>query len=225
MSHTLHREGSLKSLEKDYCLLITPYKGCNNIQAEKKIKKFVDIIFDVGPVNFRFFRVPKEGEFNLPVNKQKILNYKNRVYDNTKIRCVFDDKKKIKELIKQINKTNFGLSVTISGPRKEIESILKEINIRPHSINIGMGTYGSLEKLPDPNFRKITTMCGHGLIAPGLVKYMLIKIKAGKISYEDAGIELAKPCICGVFNQKRAEDILREIAPLYDQKGNRINSK
>jgi hypothetical protein len=88
-----------------------------------------------------------------------------------------------------------------------------------------MGTYGSLEKLPDPNFREITTMCGHGLVSPGLVKYMLIKIKAGRISYEEAGIELAKPCICGVFNQKRAEEILREIAPLYDQKGNRINSK
>jgi len=225
MSHTLHREGSIKSLEKDYCVLITPYKGCNNIHAEKKIKEFADIIFDVGPVNFRFFRVPKEGEFNLPVNKQKILNYKKQVYDNTKIRCVFDDKKKIKELIKRINKANFGLSVIISGPRKEIESILKEINIQPHSINIGMGTYGSLEKLPDPNFRKITTMCGHGLIAPGLVKYMLIKIKAGKISYEEASIELAKPCICGVFNQKRAEDILIEIAPFYDKKGNRINSK
>lgn len=225
MSHTLHREGSIKSLEKDYCLLITPYKGCNNIQAEKKIKKFVDIIFDIGPVNFRFYRVPKENEFNLPVNKEKILNYKKQVYDNTKIRCVFDDKNKIKELIKQINKTNFGLSVIISGPRKEIETILKEINIQPHSINIGMGTYGSLEKLPDPNFREITTMCGHGLISPEVVRYMLIKIKAGKISYEEAGIELAKPCICGVFNQKRAEEILREIAPLYDQKGNRINSK
>ncbi len=225
MSHTLHREGSIKSLEKDYCLLITPYKGCNNIQAEEKIKKFVDIIFDVGPVNFRFFRVPKEGEFNLPVNKEKILNFKDEVYDNTKIRCVFDDKKKIKEIIKKINKTNFGLSVIISGPRKEIETILKEINIQPHSINIGMGTYGSLEKLPDPNFREITTMCGHGLISPGLVKYMLIKIKAGKISYEEASIELAKPCICGVFNQKRAEEILREIAPLYDKKGNRIKSK
>ena len=225
MSHTLHREGSLKSLEKDFCLLVTPYKGCNNIQAEKKIKKFVDIIFDIGPVNFRFYRVPNEGEFNLPVNKQKILDYKNRVYDNTKIRCVFDDKKKIKELIKQINKTNFGLSVIISGPRKEIENILKEINIQPHSINIAMGTYGSLEKLPDPHFRKITTMCGHGLISPELVRYMLIKIKTGKISYEEASIELAKPCICGVFNQKRAEEILREITPLYDKKGNIINSK
>lgn len=225
MSHTLHREGSIKSLEKDYCLLITPYKGCNNIQAEEKIKKFVDIIFDVGPVNFRFFRVPKEGEFNLPVSKEKILNYKDGVYDNTKIRCVFDDKKKVKEIIKKINKTNFGLSVIISGPRKEIETILKEINIQPHSINIAMGTYGSLEKLPDPNFREITTMCGHGLVSPGLVKYMLIKIKAGKISYEEASIELTKPCICGVFNQKRAEEILKEIAPLYDKKGNRINSK
>jgi len=132
---------------------------------------------------------------------------------------VFDDKKKIKEVIKQINKTNYGLSVAISGPRKEIESMLKEINIQPHSINIAMGTYGLTKKLPGSNLRKITTMCGHGLISPELVKYMLDKIKAGKISYEEASIELAKPCICGVFNQKRAEEILREIAPLYDQKG------
>jgi len=225
MTHTLHREGSIESLKNDYSLLITPYKGCNDIGAEERIKKLVDIIFNIGPINFRFFRFPKDKEYNLPINDKKILNFKNQIKDNTKIRCVFDDRKKIKEVIKRINKANLGLSVVVSGLRKEVEDILKELDIHPHSINIAMGTYGLIEKLPDPNFREITTMCGHGLVSPDLVKHMLIKIKAGKISYEEAGVELAKPCICGIFNQTRAVKILKKIAFLYDQNGNRINSK
>jgi len=37
---------------------------------------------------------------------------------------------------------------------------------------------------------------------------MVRQIKKGKKSLEEAGLELAKPCQCGVFNPKRAEALL-----------------
>lgn len=221
MTHTLHREGSVESLKNDYCLLITPCKGYNNIQAEGRIIKAVDIIYEIGPINFRIYRVPKKGVFNLPITKEKIEDYKSRVYDNTKIRCVFNDKIKVKEVIRRIKEADLGLSVAVTGIRKEIEDMCKELNIQPHSINIAMGTYGKKEQLPDSNFRKITTMCGHGIVASELVRGLVKKIKKGNLSYEEAGVELAKPCICGVFNQERATEILKEITPYYDIEGKR----
>jgi len=221
MTHTLHREGSIGSLKNDYCLLITPCKGYNNIQAEKRIIKAVNIIYEVGPTNFRIYRVPRKGVFNLPITKEKIEDYKSRVYDNTKIRCVFNDKNKVKEAIKRIKEAELGLSVVVTGIRKDVEGMCKKLNIQPHSINIAMGTYGKKELLPDSNFRKITTMCGHGIVAPELVRGLIRKIKKGEISYEKAGVELAKPCICGVFNQERATEILKEIISDYDDEGKR----
>ncbi len=216
MTHTLHREGSEESLRDDFLLLVTPTSSCNNIGAAEKMKRIVDIIFDVGPINFRFFRFPESGHFNLPLSKEKVQLFRDRVKDNTKVRCVFNSREKFQEVIARIAEADLGISVVATGVRSVVEEILEEIHIHPHSINVAMGTYGATEKLPDKNPRIITTMCGHALVSPKLVEEMLMKIKRGRISIEEAGVELAKPCVCGTFNQERASRLLKEFLPLYN---------
>jgi len=210
MTHTLHREGSEESLKNDYILLITPAMGFNDQGAAEKIKKLVDIVFEAGPINYGAYELGKN--ILSGVNAEMI---KETTRNNSRIRCVFTSKEKIKYIIRRVIEEDLGLSVTLSGLRFDIEEILKEMNIDPHSINIAMGTYGNVARLPDPNFRTITTMCGHGMVSPDTVKDMLIKIKKGRISFEEAGIELSKPCVCGVFNQERAARLLRKYCKLY----------
>jgi hypothetical protein len=54
-------------------------------------------------------------------------------------------------------------------------------------------------------------MCGHGLVANNLVKEMLRQVKRGKKTPKEAALELTKPCQCGVFNPKRAEELLKRL--------------
>jgi hypothetical protein len=54
-------------------------------------------------------------------------------------------------------------------------------------------------------------MCGHGLVSGRLVKKMVEDIKKNKITVEKAAIELAKPCLCGIFNPDRAAKLLKKL--------------
>jgi len=210
VTHTLHREGSDESLKDDYLLLITPAMKLNDKGAAEKIKKLIDIVFDIGPTNYGCYEKGKNILSGIDVQ-----TIKDATKDNSRIRCVFNSKEKFKEVIKRVVKADLGLSVTVSGLQSSVKEVLDELNIDAHSINIAMGTYGKIEKLPDENFRMITTMCGHGMVSPELVKDMIIRIKRGKISVNEAAIEISKPCICGVFNQERAARLLEEFIPHY----------
>jgi len=210
MTHTLHREGSDESLKDDYLLLITPAMKFNDKGAAGKIKELIDIVFDVGPTNYGCYEKGKNILSGIDVQ-----TIKDATKDNSRIRCVFNSKEKFKEVIRRVVKADLGLSVTVSGLQSSVKEVLDELNIDAHSINIAMGTYGKIEKLPDENFRMITTMCGHGMVSPELVKDMIIKIKRGKISVSEAAIILSKPCACGIFNHERAAKLLKEFIPLY----------
>ncbi len=79
-----------------------------------------------------------------------------------------------------------------------------------HTVEFSGGVHGKLGLLPKKPVLEITTMCGHGMVASNLVREMVRQIKKGKKSLEEAGVELAKPCQCGVFNPKRAEALLEK---------------
>jgi hypothetical protein len=54
-------------------------------------------------------------------------------------------------------------------------------------------------------------MCGHGMISFNLVKRMAREVSEGRTSLEEASHILARPCSCGIFNPKRAQELLRQI--------------
>ncbi|MBA7581068.1 hypothetical protein ES695_20605 [Candidatus Atribacteria bacterium 1244-E10-H5-B2] len=211
MTHTLHREGSDESLKDDYLLLITPAMKFNDKGAAEKIKKLIDVVFDVGPTNYGCY----EKGRSILAGLDDAQSIKDVTKDNSRIRCVFDSKEKFKEVIRRIVKADLGLSVALTGLQSSIKEVLDELNIDAHSINIAMGTYGKTGILPDENFRMLTTMCGHGMISPNLVKDVIVKIKRKRISVKEAAIILSKPCVCGVFNQERAARLLEKFIPLY----------
>jgi hypothetical protein len=39
---------------------------------------------------------------------------------------------------------------------------------------------------------------------------MAVQVKKGMKTLEEAAAELAKPCMCGVFNPERAKDLLEK---------------
>ncbi len=55
-------------------------------------------------------------------------------------------------------------------------------------------------------------MCGHGLIAKNRVRYLIKSLKSGEMTLEEAVEDIARPCQCGIVNDKRAQKILTRLA-------------
>ena len=89
MTHTLHREGSVESLQDDLLLLITPAITYNDKGAAEKIKKMIDIVFDVGPTNYGCYELGMNILSGVEVDV-----IKEETKDNSRIRCVFSVIKK-----------------------------------------------------------------------------------------------------------------------------------
>lgn len=210
MTHTLHREGKPESLEEDFLLLITPAVGRNDSGAGEKLKRLIDIVFESGPVNYGCYERGRNIFSGITVDEVK-----DSTGDRSRIRCVFSDKERFKNVIKRAAKEDLGLSVTVSGLMSVIGEVSKELGLRPHSANLSLGIHGNRGLLPENDIREITTMCGHGMIAPNLVKDMVVKVKRGRLNPHEAAIELAKPCICGIFNPERAANLLKGMLPFY----------
>ncbi len=202
MTHTNHRRGTVESLGKDYVVFVYAAKGINNNGAGLKCQEFLRLAFKYNPINAGS---PQIGNlFTVSVDKLK-----EEVKGQTKAYVVFDDKEKAKCLIKDIAAADLGLSVIVSGLFNEVEGICYAVGIKRHTSQCSLGVWGKTEMLPQETILDITTMCGHGMVSANLVDKLATDVKNHLLSLQDAASLLAKPCVCGVFNPKRAEDLLR----------------
>jgi hypothetical protein len=85
----------------------------------------------------------------------------------------------------------------------------KEVDIKPHTINISLGLFGGKQSLlPGDKILSTTTMCGHGLIATTLVQNVIEKIENGELALKDGAQTISKHCPCALFNMDRFEGIV-----------------
>jgi hypothetical protein len=205
MTHSLHRRGSVESLRGDYVLLCTPAKGVNNTDAAQKLIRILDILMEVGPANIGFY-----GHGSL-INGINIEEVKKKFHNNSRVRCCFDDKEKLKEALKRIKEEDLGLSITVSGLISEIKDISRELSLKPHTVNISCGCFGKVDRLPSSEVLELTTMCGHGMVSFSLAESVLERLQAGKMGIDEAVHTLGEPCTCGIFNPTRADKLLHNM--------------
>ena len=202
MTHSLHRRGNAETLINDYILLVTPAVGINHVNSGPKLWKVLDIITEIQPDNIGSY------ETGTIFTGATIEEIKNSMPEAPRVRCCFASKEKMFEALKQIKELDLGLSVVISGLNNEILAMAKNLGIEPHSVNYSLGIFGRMDLLPDENVLELTTMCGHSMISENLVLKMINLIQSGKITPEEAAKEIAKPCVCGIFNVHRATELL-----------------
>lgn len=204
MTHTLHRSGNVESLSIDYPILVMAAQGINSKEVAPKFRKALEIILKHNPVNVGDM---KTGNYF----RKGLKTVLNSTRENSIVHGVFTNKKDLEECLKELRDSDVGMSVVVSGLFSEVWDSLKKIGLKPHSLNISLGVYGKKELLPEQGVLDITTMCGHHCVSPLLVKKMVADIKKDKTCIEDAAHELAKPCVCGVFNTLRAERLLEDL--------------
>ena len=203
MTHSLHRLGTVEELQGDYVLLVTPAIGFNHEGKTEALRKVVDIVFDSGPNNIA--SIEATGTIYTGTTKSDIVD---NMHDRGRVRCCFDSREKMADVIRRLGDANLGLSITVSGLADEVVQMAKDAGFEPHTINLSLGVHGNTGCLPSESVREITSMCGHALVASNLAKAMIKEVKAGRKSLDDAAVKLAQPCFCGIFNTERAKQIL-----------------
>jgi hypothetical protein len=233
MTHSLHREGSLDSLDKDYVLFIYPSRGHNYKGSAPKVRHMAELVHQAGPVNVMVKtrrrkiaagagqdgaarEISVEGG-----NAYCVFDGKDKLpidiiqHDGTRVYTVFDSPQKLKEALAKIKEADEGISIVISGRIDRLREIAAEIGIDPHMVNLSLGIHGRTDRLPQADIREFTTMCGHGLVSPNLVRDTIRRVKTGKVSEEKGCEILAAPCLCGIHNPSRSAELLRDKGPLY----------
>lgn len=204
MTHTLHRSGDPASLAHDYVIFAIAAQGINSQGASPKFRRFAEIVLKYNPVNFGDM---KTGNM-FTVAKEEILeNFK----ENSIVHAVFTDRETLVRCLKELKEADIGLSIVVSGLVHEVDTICRAAGTAPHTVEHSLGIHGATEKLPPRAILDISTMCGHGMIAFSLVEHMVNEVKAGRKTVEQAARELAKQCVCGVFNPVRAAEIIEKL--------------
>lgn len=210
MTHSLHREGSIDSLDRDYALFIFPARGFNWKGSTPKVKRLLEFVYEVGPSNLICSSLRKN--LYSDVTPTEIMD---RIKDGDRVFCVFNSRKKLKQALQGIQAADEGISIVVTGLIDRVRKLALEIGLNPHTVNISLGIHGQTDQLPPPDMRQFTTMCGHGMVAPALVRDVLRKVKSRKMTFWEGSLCLAKPCTCGIYNPHRSEELLNEMKPLY----------
>jgi len=202
MTHTLHRRGSRESLNGDYTLMMLQAVGINDKDSTPKIQEYLRIVLSHNARNIG------------SVDMGGMLDKKEEIIANaSKIgHAVFDNKEDLTAALKELKEADLGISVIASGIYENVDECLEKAGLKHHTGNFSLGIWGRTEKLPEDDILEVTTMCGHALIAPNLVKAMVKEIKAGTKTPEAAAKILMPQCACGVFNPVRAAKLMAAMA-------------
>jgi len=203
MTHSLHRFGSIESQKNDFVWLMYQAKGINDKNIKDKALQFIAIAEKVSSENWGDIKTGSKLNHDI----EELIN---KITDKSRFRGVFTKREQVVEFLKELKEKDLGISVIISGLLDEVIIACKEANVTPHTINYSLGVWGKKEILPEEDVLAITTMCGHHMVASNIVKEKMEEVKNGTRSPEDAAYELAILCPCGIFNQVRAGEILKE---------------
>lgn len=208
MSHTLHRRGSLNSLSQDYVIFAMSAKGFNSENSHFALQEFLRIVDKYHWVNMGDM---KTGGYYL-VGKEAIME---GVQDTSIVHGVFTSKADLKGAVRELKAADLGISITISGILENVDGLLRDEGIDRHTVEVSLGIRGRTNRLPEEELLEVTTMCGHGMVSQTFVKKMLMDIKRGRRTAEEAANYLATPCVCGVFNPRRAQKLLEELVDVW----------
>lgn len=201
MTHSLHRSGDIESQKRDFNWFMYQTKGVNDVGIKPKALAFIAAAEAVGSENWGDVKTGPTTRFSSAEIQEKIS-------DKSRIRGVFTRREQVIAFLKNIKAQEIGQSVVITGILSEVLPACQEAGVTPHSINYSLGVWGKKELLPDEVTLSITTMCGHHMIPPKYVKYIMQQVEASRMTPEEGAIKLSDFCYCGIFNQVRCAEII-----------------
>lgn len=204
MTHTLHRRTVSEGFKTEFTLLCMAAQKYNDAGAAEKLKEIYRLVASTGPDNLADDN--RGGRFT-GLTDEKVLE---KMGDKAYVGAAFSDRSRLKEAIKKIRDADLGMSVVISGDYPSVFEVIRELDLKPHTVNMSLGIFGNRECLPKKDVLTIATMCGHGMVPPQRIKAVKEEVSRGECSAEEGGRRLAATCTCGIFNPKVAGKLLEE---------------
>lgn len=206
MTHTLHRLKGVTGKKDDYVVLVMAARGINNQDSVEVFAKYIDLMAKFNPINMGGI-----GIGNMALNSIEELKA-NITPEAPMVHGVFKDRDTLIEVMKALKEADYGYSVVVSGLIDDVDCCAKSSGIQRHSVDISLGIWGDLSKLPKEQIMEITTMCGHAMISSNLVNKSVEDIRKGRTTARKEAVKLAEPCVCGIFNIDKAERLLNELS-------------
>jgi hypothetical protein len=218
MTHSNHRRGDRESLEGDWVVFCFPSLD-NPPEAHRE---FLDILTRHDPVGCttnavigdtrkrlrysKYWEKKHDSGIHESVTLDEIKNTKNTRGGS----AVYDNKGNVQKVVNDLVKAELGLSVIISGIFDEVYDICEKAGIEAHTVNMSAETLGNMSLMPEPDILEFTTMCGHAFIANTLVRHLLERVKSGRMTPEQASVEMGKQCTCNFFNVERGTKLINK---------------
>lgn len=203
MTHTLHRTGTPADQHGDYTLMAMATKDMNHRGSRGKLVQILRICLQHDPINIGD---TQQGDLYLLGSAEEVFT---RMVDGAIAHAHFDSKENLIAALRDVRAADLGMSVIVTGLLDEVKDCCARAGLTPHTQAISLGVWGKTERLPDRKHMDLHTMCGHGMVTLGMIDHAVEKLKGQKWTLKQAAEELTKPCVCGVFNPTRAQELLR----------------
>ncbi len=235
MSHTSQRRGLAPSRpgQELIVLAMVPGKdkdkeGIRTAMSELARKMLMHDPHDWLSRNFTEIRIPQLGAAQglvewlyrrWPETTRRLL-MRLVARRSTVVTAIYTDPENVVGLLKECKgewltanrQEGYPISIVLSGLFDDIHRCCRESGLREHTYLHSLGFFGRTQGLPPEGELELITMCGHGLIAPNRVKDLVRRIRQGESTPREAVEEIARPCVCGIVNRKRAEEIFSRLA-------------
>ncbi|MCL5075515.1 MAG: hypothetical protein M1136_07680 [Chloroflexi bacterium] len=204
MSHTLHRQGMAENLTNDYIVFAMSAKGINEKGSAVKLRRFLQMAMEHSPINFGDMKTGNRFTHSL----EEIMD---GIQDVSIVHAVFTDLDPVVALLRELKEDDLGVSVVVTGLVEPVAESCQRAGLQPHTVEYSLGIWGQTGLLPEPWVLEISTMCGHGQVAFDLVRRLVRQVERGRMTAAEAVMELARPCVCGVFNTERARLLIERM--------------
>lgn len=189
VTHSNHRQGTRANLQNDWVMLCLPYRGPPPVM--EKVERYNEICLRHGAIN-----TDRPRGWYI---------------------WVFDQRENMEAALTELAEAELGLSVVVSGLFDEVAECCRRAGTRAHTVNHSLGFWGKTEKLPAREILEITTMCGHGLVAPSLVWHLAERIRRDGVSAATACQEMRRMCLCDILNHVRAEELMGQLVDAVEE--------
>jgi len=205
MTNTLHRQGTIESLNNDYVIFAHTAKGITREGSAPKLREFMRICLKYRPVNMGD---SKQGNIHQDdIDLQKLIANQG---DGAGAAAVFTDLDTLQKVIEELIQADLGISINVSGLLDEVQACCRRAGIERHSAEHSLGIWGAKDRLPEREILQFNTMCGHGMVSFNLIRKMIEYVKLRRLTSKKAAKIMAKCCECGAFNPVRAEILLEK---------------
>lgn len=206
MTNTLHRQGTVQDLSRDYVIFVTMARDLNREGSAPKIHEFLRICQKNNPVNIGSSKLGSVLQDDVMFN-----DLVTTLKDGATAAAVFTDLETLKNVMEELIEADLGISINVSGLLDGVHECCHRNGIERHSVEHSLGFWGSRDRLPERDVLEINTLCGHGMVSFNLIRKMMDYVRMRRLTPKEAAKIMGKCCECSVFNTSRAERLLEKV--------------